>query len=401
MTKLAARTARISTSPTMKVTATVDRLRREGVEVIDFGAGEPDFPTPAAVKAAAHDALDRNFTRYTPPSGIVELKRAICDRYRADYGVDYTESEVIVTAGGKQALCNAALALFGPGDEVITHTPHWPTLTEQVQLAEASPILVRTYAEEGFAIRAGAILDRVTPRTRGIIINSPSNPTGALISEAELALVADAAARQGLWIVVDLCYEKLIYDAVAHNLPGVLAGRCRDLTVLCGSASKAYAMTGWRCGWAIGPPAVIGACGAIQSHTTSNVASISQKAAVAALAGSQAPVTAMLDEYRKRRDQLCAWLAADARLRCLKPAGAFYLFVDISDVLSVEGFHTSLAFADALLNEAGVAVTPGEAFDAPGFIRISYATSMDLLREGTGRLLEFVKAHQGEAAATS
>ena len=401
MTKLADRTTRISSSPTMKVTATVDRLRREGVEVIDFGAGEPDFPTPASVKTAAHTALDQDFTRYTPPSGIVELKRAICDRYRADYGVEYRESEVIVTAGGKQALCNTALSLFGPGDEVITHAPYWPTLTEQIKLADASPVLAPTHADDGFAIRAGAILDRVTARTRGIIINSPCNPTGALIAESDLAAIADVAVAQGIWIVVDLCYERLIYDDVPHNLPRVLAAKCRDLTVLCGSASKAYAMTGWRCGWAIGPAPVIAACGAIQSHTTSNVMSISQKAAVAALTGSQAPVTAMLDEYRKRRDHLCTWLAADARLRCQKPAGAFYLFIDVGDLLSVDGLRTSLDLADALLKEARVAVTPGEAFDAPGYIRISYATSLDILREGTNRLLEFVKAHQGEPAAAS
>jgi aspartate aminotransferase len=401
-TRLADRTTRISGSPTMKVTATVDRLRREGIEVIDFGAGEPDFPTPDSVKAAAHAALDQNFTRYTPASGIAELKRAICDRYRTDYGVEYKESEVIVTAGGKQALYNAALSLFGPGDEVITHAPYWPTLTEQVKLADATPVLARTHAEDGFAIRARAILDLITPRTRGIIINSPCNPTGALISESDLGAIADAAARQNIWIVVDLCYEKLIYDAVPHNLPGVLAKKCRDLTVLCGSASKAYAMTGWRCGWAMGPSQVIAACGAIQSHSTSNVASISQKAAVAALIGSQAPVTAMLDEYRKRRDLLCNWLSADARLRCLKPAGAFYLFIDISDVLSgiaPGGFRTSLDFADALLAESRVAVTPGEAFDAPGFIRISYATSVDDLREGSARLLEFVEKHQAAATA--
>src|SRR5438552_6049383 len=188
---LAERISLISESSTMKVAAEADRLRREGVDVIDFGAGEPDFPTPGPIKAAAHDALDQDFTRYTPPSGIVELKRAICERYRTDCGVDYRESEVIVTAGGKQALYNAALSLFGPGDEVITHTPHWPTLTDQIKLAEASPVLVRTYPDDGFAIRGGAILERVTPRTRGIIINSPSNPTGALISETELSVIAD------------------------------------------------------------------------------------------------------------------------------------------------------------------------------------------------------------------
>jgi len=399
--KLADRTTRIAGSPTMKVTATVDRLRRAGVEVIDFGAGEPDFPTPAPVKAAAHDALDHDFTKYTPASGIAELRRAVADRYRADYGVDYTDSEVIITAGGKQALYNTALTLWGPGDEVITHAPYWPTLTEQIKLADATPVLVRTHGEDGFAIHAGAVLDAITPRTRGIIVNSPCNPTGALIAESELEAIAQAAARRGIWIVVDLCYEKLIYDDVPHNLPGVLARTCRDLTVLCGSASKAYAMTGWRCGWAIGPAHVIAAAGALQSHSTSNVTSITQKAVVQALTGSQAPVRAMLDEYRSRRDQLHAWLTADPRLRCRKPAGAFYMFVDVSDVLSLDGFRTSIDFADALLEQSRVAVTPGEAFDAPGYIRISYATSLDNLREGCRRLIEFAATHAPREAAAS
>jgi aspartate aminotransferase len=385
----------------MKVTATVDRMRREGIDVIDFGAGEPDFATPAHVKGAAHLALDQDFTRYTPASGIVELKRAIVERYRADYGIKYTEPEVIVTAGGKQALYNTALVLFGPGDEVITHAPCWPTLPEQIKLADATPVLVRTHADDGFAIHAREILDAVTPRTRGIILNSPCNPTGALISESELTQIADLAAARGIWIVVDLCYEKLIYERVPHNLPGVLEQRCRDLTVLCGSASKAYAMTGWRCGWQIGPAAVIAASGALQSHSTSNVTSITQKAALAALNGSQATVQEMLDEYRVRRDAVHEWITKDPRLKCRKPAGAFYLFVDIGEVLSMDGWRTSTEFVDALLEHARVAVTPGEAFDAPGFIRISYATSIDHLREGSRRLLEFVRTGVPQAAASA
>jgi len=397
--KLADRTTRIAGSPTMKVGATVDRLRRAGVDVIDFGAGEPDFSTPDAIKVAAHQALDANFTRYTPVAGIADLKQAICDRYRADYGVDYTENQVIVTAGGKQALYNTALSLFGPGDEVITHAPCWPTIPEQVKLADATPVFARTHVEDGFSVHARAMLDAVTPRTRGIIVNSPGNPTGALISESELRTLAEFAAEQNIWLVVDLCYEKLIYDPVPHNLPKVLAETCQAQAVICGSASKAYAMTGWRCGWQIGPPAVIAASNAIQSHSTSNVTSITQKAAVAALIGSQAPVTAMLDEYRKRRDQLHAWLTADSRLRCRKPAGAFYMFVDIADALSADGLRTSLDWADALLEEQRVAVTPGEAFDAPGTIRISYATSMELLKEGSQRLLAFVAKHAPQTAA--
>ena len=268
------------------------------------------------------------------------MRRAICDRYRVDYGVEYQESEVIVSAGGKQALFNTALTLFNPGDEVITHAPYWPTLSEQIKLAEATPVLVRTSPEDGFAIRSQAILNAVTARTKGIIINSPCNPTGVLISEDDLAIIAQEAARRGIWVIVDLCYEKLIYDRTPHNVPAVLQRYCRDRAVLCGSASKAYAMTGWRCGWTIAPAHVVAAQSAVQSHSTSNVSSITQKAAVAALTGSQEPVAAMLAEYRTRRDNLHQWLAEDPRLSCCKPAGAFYLFVDVSGVLSVDGFRT-------------------------------------------------------------
>ena len=371
----------------MKVTAAVDRLRREGVHVLDFGAGEPDFPTPAHVSDAAKRAIDGNFTKYTTNSGTDELKHAVCDRYRLDYGIEYSAPEAIITAGGKQALFNAVMCLFGPGDEVITHMPGWPTLVEQVKLAEATPLVIRTHADEGFRVTADAVIHAMTPRTRGIIINSPGNPTGALISETAMAAIADAAARRDIWILLDLCYEKLIYDPVKHNLPGVLASRMRDRAVLCGSASKAYAMTGWRCGWALAPASLVAACNALQSHSTSNVCSITQKAAVAALTGPQACVTAMLDEYRRRRDQVTEWLAAEPRLRVRKPDGAFYLFCDVTQFLSVDGIRTSAALADALLDEARVAITPGEAFDAPGFIRISYATSIEQLRRGTDRIL--------------
>jgi aspartate aminotransferase len=233
----------------------------------------------------------------------------------------------------------------------------------------------------------------VTGRTRGIIINSPCNPTGALISEDELTTIAKEAANRGIWLVIDLCYEKLIYDPAPHNLPAVVNRHCRDLAVICGSASKAYAMTGWRCGWSLGPAPVIAAQNAIQSHATSNVSSITQKAVVAALTGSQEPVTMMLNEYRKRRDSLHAWLTADPRITCVKPSGAFYLFPDLSEVLEQTGFRTTNDFAQALLDQSRVAVTPGEAFDAPGFVRMSYATSMENLREGSRRLLEFVAKH--------
>ena len=398
--QLAARTTRIAVSPTMKVAADAMKLKAQGVDVVDFGAGEPDFPTPPHIAAAAHRAIDANFTKYTANAGTDDLKRAIAERYRTDNGVDYSPNEVIVTAGGKQALFNSVLALFGQGDEVITHMPGWPTLVEQIKLADATPVIVRTHGEDGFRLDAETIVSAFTPRTRGIILNSPVNPTGALIAEADLEAIAKEAARRGIWILLDLCYDKLIYDPVPHDIVGIVARHNRDRSVLCGSASKAYAMTGWRCGWAVGPAALVNACNAIQSHSTSNVCSITQKAVEAALRGPQDCVRDMLDEYRRRRDRLYDWLAADPRLGLKKPAGAFYLFPDVSEYLTPDGFRTSAELATALLNDAHVAITPGEAFDAPGYIRISYATSMKELERGSQRILEFLASRTGVRAAS-
>lgn len=391
---LAERTKRVSSSPTMKVLAEAEKLRRQGVDVVDLGAGEPDFATPEHVKQAGREAIDANYTKYTANQGAEDVREAICARYRVDYGVEYAAAETIVTAGGKQALYNSALALFGPGDEVITHSPGWPSIVEQIKLADATPVIVRAHAEDGFALHADAFVAAMTPRTRGIVINSPCNPTGALILESELALIADEAARRGIWIVLDLCYEHLIYERVPHNLPRVLVERMRDRSVITGSASKAYAMTGWRCGWVLAPANVIAACNAIQSHSTSNACSISQRATLAALTGSQACVESMLDEYRRRRDLFWERLTANPRVQCVKPAGAFYLFPEIGGLLEATGIRTSGEFAQRLLDEVRVALTAGEAFDAPGYVRISYATSVERLEEGAARLRKFVEAHQ-------
>ena len=398
---LAARAARIAMSPTMKVTAEALALKARGIDVVDLGAGEPDFPTPKHIGAAAHAAIDANFTKYTTNSGTDELKKAITARYQTDYGVEYATNEVIVTAGGKQALFNAVMVLFNEGDEVITHMPGWPTLVEQIKLADATPVIVHTHAEDGFTLRAETFLNALTPKTRGIIINSPGNPTGALISEQDLEIIATESAKRGIWILLDLCYEKLIYDPTPHNLPGVLARTMRDRAILCGSASKAYAMTGWRCGWTVGPAAVVSACNALQSHSTSNVCSITQKAVVAGLNGPQACVTEMLDEYRRRRDQLCIWLGEEPRLRLVKPAGAFYLFPDVSDFLSPDGIRTSAELAQSLLDGPRVALTPGEAFDAPGFVRLSYAASMDDLKRGADKIIAHLRSVERPRTTTT
>lgn len=388
----ASRMSCVSVSPTLKVSAEADRLRRAGVDVVDLGAGEPDFGTPKHVKDAAHAALNANFTKYTPAAGVVEFRDAVAHDYSSRYRVSIKADQVIISAGAKQALYNAAMVLFDRRDEVITHGPFWPTIVDQIKLADATPVVVQTHREDGFAIKAGAMIDAFTPKTKAIIVNSPCNPTGALIAEADMIAIADAAAARGIWVIADMTYEHLIYDPVPHNLVKILLDRMPDQTVICSSASKSYAMTGWRCGWAIGPKALIAQCNVLQGHSTSNINSITQKAGIAALTGPQDEVTVMLDDYRRRRDAVHGWLTADPRIVCVKPSGAFYLFPYVADLLSPTGIKTTSELAEAMLKEVAVAITPGEGFDAPGFFRLSYATSIERLREGVDRMFAFIAA---------
>jgi len=390
MVPFADRLKKVCTSQTQQVLVAVEELRLQGIDVVDLGAGEPDLPTPEHIKAAATRAIQNDFTKYTVGAGISELRTAIAKHYRDRYGVIYDTNSVVVTAGGKQALYNTAVALFGPGDEVITHVPGWPSIVEQIRLVGAEPILVRTQAEDRFEVRTQSILEAVTPRTRGVIINSPGNPTGAVLPESELEHLADELKNLPIWVILDLCYEQLVYDNIPHNLPKILANQLPNQAILVGTASKSYAMTGWRCGWLLAPPAVADACNSVQSHSTTHATSIAQYAALEALTGPQTSVTAMRDEYRNRRDSLYSWMNTDPRFRVTKPAGAFYLFPDISAFLSTDGPRTSTEFAQELLREAHVAVTAGEAFDSPGFLRFSYAASMDQLREAWIRIQRFV-----------
>ena len=396
MSTFAARMASVQPSATLKVAAEAERLRRAGHPVVDFSAGEPDFPTPDHVKEAGKAAIDANFTRYTVVAGIPELREAICKRYKTDYGIDITATEVLVTVGGKQALFNTAMALFNEGDEVITHAPYWPTIPEQVKLVGGVPVIVQTKAADAFAVHPEAVINAITPKTKAIILNSPANPTGGLISEETVRQIGDVAAKKGIWTIIDLCYEQLIYEKVPHNLPKVLFDRNRDRTVLAGSASKSYAMTGWRCGWTIAPKALTSAFNTIQGQSTSNITSVTQKAVLAAVQGPQTAVTVMLDEYRVRRDNIHAWLTANPGIQCVKPNGAFYLFPNISGLLG-GSIRTSEDFSQALLEKEHVVTTAGEAFDAPGFLRISYATSMEQLREGATRILRFAEQLQPSA----
>jgi aspartate aminotransferase len=389
----AERLANVTGSATMKVAAEADRLKRAGHQIVDFGAGEPDFPTPQNVKDAAKAAIDANFSRYTNAMGIPEFREAICTDYKRSYGIETTIAEVVLTNGGKQALFNTAIALFNAGDEVITHAPYWPTIPEQIKLAQATPVIVQTKPDDGFTVHPEKIIAAITPKTKAIIINSPCNPTGSLTDVTAMTPIVEAAAKRGIWIVVDLCYEHLIYDEVDHNLPKLLFDKHRDRSVICGSLSKTYAMTGWRAGWTIAPKELTQAFNVIMGHTTSNIASIVQKAGVAALNGPQDGVKVMLDEYRRRRDAIHGWLTANPAIKCVKPRGAFYLFPDISELLGGE-VKTSSDFAQKLIAEEFVALTPGEGFDAPGYLRISYATSMEQLREGATRILRLAEKLQ-------
>ena len=384
------RVGQVRLSPTQKVAQEADALRSKGVDIINLGPGEPDFETPVHIKEAAKAALDDNFTKYTTNIGIVELREAICHRYSEDCGLAADPDNVIVSAGGKQALFNVAMAVLDPGDEVIVHAPGWPTIVDQVRMVGSEVTVVRTHPEDRFRVGAEQIIESLTPRTRMVVINSPCNPTGGLIAEDDLREIAVAVENRDIWITLDLCYDRLIYDNTPHNLPAVLQEIVPNRCAIVGSLSKTYAMTGWRCGWTMGPKELIDACSNVQSQSTSNASSISQRAGVVALTDSQECVRRMRDEYLMRRDWIIAQIRQDSRISCAVPGGAFYIFPDISQLLSPSRLRTSMEFTAALLQDGRLAVTPGEAFDAPGFLRISYAASMNQLQEGMKRFSRFI-----------
>ena len=383
------RVLRVSSSQTQAVTAAAAKLRKQGADIIDLGAGEPDFRTPTHIGEAAITAIRQDFTKYTLNSGTEELREAICSWYERQYGVSFSIAECMVCAGGKQGLFNTAMCLFRNGDEVITHSPAWPSIIEQVKLFGATPVLVRTSSESRFKVTAAAILDSVTNSTRAIILNSPCNPTGAVIAEEEIETIAKETRGTEIWIVLDLCYEQLIYGEEAHNLPSKVVSFAPERSILVGSASKSYAMTGWRCGWMLAPEELITYANTVQSHATSNVSSITQKAALSALTEDNSSVVAMCREYESRRNLFVNALKEEPRFRIIPPDGAFYLFPDITDFLDIDSLRTSSQFATRLLEQAHVAVTPGEAFDAPGYLRLSFAASKGELLEAAKRLLAF------------
>ena len=388
--RLTDRINRIEPSATMAVVAEADKLRSQGVDVVDFGAGEPHFATPQHIKDAAIAAIQANFTKYTAVGGTMELRDAIVERHDADFGSGYRREETIAATGGKHALFNAIQVLVDHGDEVILPVPYWVSFKDIVRYAGGNCVLLETDEEQGFRITAQMVERLVTPRTKLIILNSPSNPSGAVMSADDMAEVARLAAQRGIWVLSDECYVYLNYAGKRFSI-GALRDYRERLIVL-GSLSKTYAMTGWRMGYALGPAAVISAMSKLQSQSTSNPTSIVQKAAVAALRGPQQCVEDMRLEYIKLRDHVVNGLRAIPGVKCTMPEGAFYAYPNISSFFGRGGVNSASDVAGRLLREAHVATVPGEGFGTREHIRVSYATSINELDRGLERMRRFLTA---------
>ena len=395
---LARRMAGFTESPTLRVSTIARRLRAQGRDVVDFGSGEPDFDTPEHIKQAAVKALHEGFTKYTTPSGIDELKDAIVDKLKRDNGLLYNREQVVVSCGAKHTLHNLAQVLFDPGDEVILPSPYWTTYETIIQMAEAVPIIIPTTEPEGFRVSLDTLERHLSPRTKAIMLNSPSNPTGSMYHHDELAAIAKLAMRRGMYVIADDIYEKIIFDGRVHTSIIQLMQETPQLGILVNGFSKTYAMTGWRLGYAAGPREIIAAVGNYQSQTTSNPTSFVQKAGVEALRGPQEAVSLMVQEFEQRRNYVVERLNAMDGLSCFRPMGAFYAFPNVSATYgqrSTSGQITdSVSFAEHLLQTAGVAVVPGAVFGDDRCIRLSFATSMEQLHTGLDRIEQFAKGLQ-------
>ncbi len=381
-----------SLSSTAAVVMAAEKLRSQGVKVIDLGVGEPDFPTPDHIKDAAKKALDENFTKYTSASGIAPLRRAICDYMNSNFGSDYEPEQCCVVLGGKQGIFNAVLAAINPGDEVLLENPCWVSFPEIVHFAEGKVVPVDTEATD-FHLTADLVKSAITPASKLMIINSPSNPTGRVIDPAEFKKIIEAAIERGLWVISDECYLQFVYPPNGPNSAAILPPELRSKVLIAGSLSKTYAMTGWRVGFTLGPQEWVTEVIKIQSQSATHAASIAQKAAIAALTGSQESVKTMLAEYHRRADWLIPALNQVPGVKCGKPEGAFYAFPDIKELMKNCGFATSKEAADELLWKYGVVTTAGSAFGGEGYLRISYANSLEAIKEAVERIKQMVTDH--------
>ncbi|MDR1695669.1 MAG: pyridoxal phosphate-dependent aminotransferase [Endomicrobium sp.] len=385
----------VKPSPTLEIDAKTKILRRRGVDIISFGTGEPDFDTPENIKSAAIAAINGGFTKYCPVSGTPELKNAIADKLKIDNSLEYSPEEIIVSCGAKHSLYNLFQSIFDYGDEVIIPAPYWVSYPDMAILAGAVPVIIHTDDKRGFKIDPGAVRKAVTPKTKAIVINSPSNPTGAVYCPEELAEIVKVCLENNILIISDEIYEKLIYDNLKFYSTAEVLPEAKNLMVIINGVSKAFAMTGWRIGYAAGPKEIISAMTKIQSQSTSNPTSISMKAAAEALNGPQDAVENMRKEFEKRRDYITERLNNIEGISCLKPGGAFYVFPNVSKLIGKtfngKTVNNDMDLANYLLEKAEIAVVPGSSFGTEGYLRLSYATSMELIKKGIDRLEAAVK----------
>lgn len=386
--------AGVSPSATLAVSALAKKMKAEGKDVIGFGAGEPDFATPDRISYAGVRAICDGKTRYTPAAGMIELRQAICDRVKADYGLEYEPTQAVVASGAKHMVYIALAALVDPGDEVIVPSPYWVSYYEMVRLFGGVPVVVDVSEEQGFQLAPEQLEAAITDKTKAIILNNPSNPTGAVYSKEALKAVADVCVKHDLYIISDEIYDKLIYDGAAFTSVPALGKEIKEHTILINGVSKTYAMTGWRIGYVAGPRVEICAMTSFQSHATSNANSIAQYAAMKALQGDPQCVTDMVAQFEARRNAMVEKINSIPGLSCMKPQGAFYIMLNITGVMgkTYNGrvIDSSQTFAELLLADKHVAVVPGNAFEAEGFCRLSYAVAMESCMEGLRRIEEFV-----------
>ena len=384
--EISERAAQLTPSLTLSIDSKAKAMKAEGIDVCGFGAGEPDFDTPEHIKAAAIEALQAGFTKYTPSAGIPELRAAIAEKLAADNGLTYRAGQVIVSNGAKHACYNSILATCQPGDEVIIPAPYWVSYPDMVRLVGAEPVIVPTMERNNWKMRPEDFENAMTPRTKMLIMNSPCNPTGSVYTREELEAIVEVASGEDIYILSDEIYEKLVYDDAKHVSIASLSKEANDLTITVNGFSKSYAMTGWRLGYLAAPEAVAKAVDSIQSHTTANPSSFSQRGALAALKGDQQCVSDMREEFDMRRNYMIDRLAKIPNVTAVKPQGAFYVMLNVSQL----GL-TSQNFADRLLSKANVAVVPGAAFGDDRTIRLSYATSIDIIKKGLDRLQDFCR----------
>lgn len=395
---LSKRASLLKPSPTLAINAKEKELKAKGIDIAGFGAGEPDFNTPDHIKKAAIDAINDNFTRYTPASGIDPLKDAVIEKFKRDNNLTYKRDEIIISCGGKHSLYNLFQAIFQEGDEVIIPAPYWVSYPPMVELTGAKPIIVETHEEEDYQITAGMLKKYVNKNTKGIILNYPSNPVGSIYYRENLEQIGKLAVENNFYIISDEIYEKLTYDDYTHVSIASLDPSFKEKTVICHGVAKTYAMTGWRIGFAAGEAAVIKAMGNLQSQSTSNPASISQMAAIAALNGPQDSIALMLDAFKKRRDYLVKELTGIPGITCYNPKGAFYVFPNFKNVLGKryngKTVDTSTALTGILLEDFHTAVVPGVEFGKEGYLRLSFATSMEVIEKGVDRIKKAIASFE-------